>query len=182
MSVPLLPKISHLIIVNSKTLSCRATTKTSLSSTLRRETNAKTSGRSALSTTDSSGPILFILFTPGSTFYRNPIFILHELSGFSLDQEDSNFIQSSKICPVVDYFCSISELDTKLPKEKIAGRLFWNISTAASKLLLCWKSEYITDENIWSWQIWKVVTCRWNLKTGKGKYSLKFTEIQFELP
>ena len=135
--LPLYLLISHLIIVDLKTLSCRATTKTSLSSTLRRETNAKTSGRSALSTTDSSGPILFILFTPGSTFYRNTIFILHELSGFSLDQEDSNFIQSSKICPVVDYFCSISELDTKLPKEKIAGRLFWNISSAASKLLLC---------------------------------------------
>ena len=59
-----------------KNLSCRATTKTSLSSTLRSETNAKTSGRSALSTTDSSGPILFILFTPGPTFYRNTIFIL----------------------------------------------------------------------------------------------------------
>ena len=121
--------------------------------------------------------------------HRAPLFIAIpfsfwelELSGFSLDQEDSNFIQSSKICPVVDYFCSISELDTKLPKEKIAGRLFWNISSAASKLLLCWKSEYITDENIWSWQIWKVVTCRWNLKTGKGKYSLKFTDTQFKLP
>ena len=35
------------------------------------------------------------------------------------------------------------------------------------KLLLCWKSEYVTDENIWSWQIWKVVTCRWNIKSRK---------------
>ena len=84
-------------------------------------------------------------------------------------EEGTHFIQGSKNICQRQLLLSILELEEELGN--IAGGLFWNISSAG-KLLLCWKSEYITDENIWSWQIWKVVTCRWNIKFGKEKWRM----------
>ena len=81
------------------------------------------------------------------------------------------FIQGSKIFAI---FVRV-HFGTRQREEiaKYCWRFVLEYFLSRGKLLLCWKSEYITDENIWSWQIWKVVTCRWNIKCWKREMEMR---------